>query len=159
MQRSDQRERTSDAGSIADGLVGEDAADRESRGGGGRFRGFFSPRAFLLALVLAAGGAFVGGLVPLIGTIGSIVGLFAAAFVLGLLSSRRRYLEVGLAGAIGSILMIVMTTIGAFLPFAVGFLAENGLLVTGVGAGTGVLVSIVGHYFGRDLRAGLTREV
>ena len=158
MQRSDQRERTSDAESIAADLLGDDD-DREESGGGGRLDGLFSARAFLLALALSLAATFVGGMIPLIGAVGQIVGLFAAAFVVGLVSSRRRYLEVSVAGAFAALLWIALNSFGFFLPIALDFLVENAVTVAGVGAGTGVLLSVVGHYFGRDLRSGLTQDV
>ena len=159
MQRSDQRERTADSGSVAEDLLSDDSGGREESGGGGRLGGLFSPRAFLLALALSVAAGVAGGFVPLLGPVTSVLGLFAAAFAVGLLSSRRRYLEVGLAGALASILVLVVSMLGTFLPFAVGLLAERGTIVVGAGVGTGLLVSLVGHYFGRDLRAGLTQSV
>lgn len=159
MQRSDQRERTSDAEFSADDLLDGDSPGREESGGSGRLGGLFSARAFLFALVLVGGGGLVGGFVPLLGPVTSVLGMFVAAFVLGLLSSRRRYLEAGLAGALASVLLLAVTMLGPFLPFAVGLIAERGTLVVGAGVGTGVLVSLVGYYFGRDLRAGLTQEI
>ncbi|MEF8779337.1 MAG: hypothetical protein V5A46_01490 [Haloferacaceae archaeon] len=58
-----------------------------------------SGKATLLALLLTAGGMFLGGAIPLVGGIGRFVGLFLAAFVVGLVASRRRYVETGLVGA------------------------------------------------------------
>jgi hypothetical protein len=161
MQRTDQREQTADA--VAEREPGDDAVstDRRSSGGvRGRLGRLFSLRAFLLALVLSLVGLFLGGAVPVVGFVGRYVGLFAAAFVVGLVAQRRRYLEVGLAGGLASGLGFVLSAVtSAFLPFAVSLLAEYGLAVAGVGAGVGLLVSLAGHYFGRDLRDGLTREV
>jgi hypothetical protein len=120
----------------------------------------FSPRRFLLALALTVGGLVVGGAIPLVGAVTRYAGLFAATFLLGLISSRRSYLECGVAGAVaaaGSFLLGTLST-GAFV---LGFdlLQRYGLTVAGVGVGVGFLVAVVGHYFGRDLRAGLTRNV
>lgn len=170
MQPSDQREREADGrtGSIADDLLdgGESAPSTgksaSSAGGAGRLERVFSPRAFLLALLFVGGGAiaggFFGGFVPLLGMVAAPVGLFAGAFLGGLLYSRRRYVETGVAGALVAVLWFVLSTLGTF-PLAVGFLAERGTVVAGVGAGTGLLAAVAGHYFGRDLRAGLTGDI
>jgi hypothetical protein len=116
----------------------------------------FSIRTFLVALALAVVGLVVGGLVPVVGIVGRFVGLFVAAFAVGLLSARRSYLEVALAGALAAGLGFLLSALGTAL---VPIVADYGVEIAGVGAATGLLVSVVGHYFGRDLRAGLTTEV
>ncbi|MBP2251418.1 ABC-type multidrug transport system permease subunit [Halarchaeum solikamskense] len=135
---------------------------RDERPGGlrARARTFFSPRRFLLALVLAAAGLFVGGLVPLVGSLTRFVGLAAATFALGVASARRCYVEVALAGAlaaVGSVLLGLLTS--AFLPITVDFLARSGVAFALAVAGIGALAGLVGYYFGRDLRAGFTRSL
>jgi hypothetical protein len=136
----------------------EREAESESKSSGGRLPSFrvFSVRTFLLALVLAVGGLVVGGLVPVVGVIGRFVGLFAAAFGVGLVASRRSYLEVALAGAVAAGLGFLLSALGTTL-FPV--VADYGVEIAGVGAATGLLVSVAGHYFGRDLRAGLTADL
>lgn len=147
-----------------------DAAEEETESGG-RFAGLrrrvariFSPRAFLLASLfvvvgLVAGG-FLGGFLPLLGTVGRLVGVFAAMFLFGLVRSRRQYLEVALAGAVVAVLVVVSSTLdGAFLPVGVSLLQEYGIAIAGVGAGSGAATSLLGYYFGRDLRAGLTKSL
>lgn len=134
--------------------------ERETEGesGGGRLPSLrvFSVRTFLIALVLAVVGLVLGGLVPVVGVVGRFVGLFAAAFVVGLVAARRSYLEVALAGAVAAGLGFLLSALGTAL-FPV--VADYGTEIAGVGAATGLLVSVAGHYFGRDLRAGLTAEV
>ncbi|WP_254535436.1 hypothetical protein [Halomarina litorea] len=133
------------------------------RGGGrsrlGRLRGrsvrLFSPRHFLLALALTVGGLLLGGLVPLIPGIG-ILGVALAGFVMGLLSERRRYLEVGAAGAVAAGLGLVLSSLNLVLLAGLRGQAPE---LAAVGAGAGVVVALVGHYFGRDLRDGLTRDI
>jgi hypothetical protein len=140
----------------ADGEPATDASD-SSRG---RLAGLFSPRVFLLALVLSVVAVVAGGSIPLIGVVGRLVGLSAVAFVIGLVGGRRRYVEVGLAGAVASGLGFVVSSLtSAFFPFAVRLLSEYGVVIAGVGAGVGALAALVGHYVGRDLRDGLTREL
>lgn len=126
----------------------------------GRLGGFFSLRTFLVALALSVVAVVAGGAVPLLGVFGRLLGLFVVAFAVGLVGSERRYLEVGLAGAVASTLGFVVSTLtSALFPFAVRLLAEYGVVVAGVGAGVGALAALVGHYVGRDLRDGLTREL
>lgn len=97
---------------------------------------------------------------PLLGTLGSAAGLFAAAFLLGVVLTRRRYPEVGAAGAgVGVVTAVTGTLTAAFLPIGLDFLAQYGVGLAAVGGGIGLLLALVGHYLGRDLRAGLTREV
>ncbi|WP_246998550.1 DUF456 domain-containing protein [Halosolutus gelatinilyticus] len=113
---------------------------------------YFSPKAFL-ALVLALGaGLVVGGMTVPIGGVGRIVGMFAVAFLAGLVSSRRRYLEVTVAG--GSI-----GVASALANYAMFMLAGSGRTVIAVGAAIGLLSCVGGYYFGRDLRNGLARDV
>lgn len=149
----------------------DEAGDAETDRPGGRLAGLkrrlarvFSPRAFLFAsLFVVAGlvvGGFLGGLLPLLGTVGRLVGVFAAMFVFGLVRSRRQYLEVALAGAVVTVLVVVSSTLdGAFLPVGVSVLQEYGLAIAGVGAGSGAVTALLGYYFGRDLRAGLTKSL
>ena len=120
----------------------------------------FSPRSFLAVLLLSVVAMFLGSAIPIVGVVGQFVGLFAAAFAVGLAGSRRRYLEVGLAGALAAALGFVALPLTSVLfPFAVRVLSEYGVAIAGVGAGAGLLASLLGHYFGRDLRDGLTRDV
>ena len=114
-----------------------------------------SLRSFLLTFVAVIGGMVAGSAVPLIGSVTSVLGVVAGAFLLGLLSGKRRYFPVAVAGAIAAV--AASATLGA-LTFA---LVESlGLAPSAaIGTTTGVLAAVVGHYFGRDLRAGLTRDV
>jgi len=124
---------------------------------GGRL---FSPRSFLAVLLLSVAGLFVGSAVPIVGFLGQFVGLFAVAFGVGLVGSRRRYLEVGLAGAVAAGAGFVLSVLTSIFPlFAADLLGEYGLAIAGVGVGAGLLVSVAGYYFGRDLRNGLTRDL
>ncbi|MFB6165178.1 MAG: hypothetical protein ABEJ31_08470 [Haloarculaceae archaeon] len=145
----------------ADGSTrGSGASATSSRLGGLRERlgspvsGLFSLWAFATALVLTVAGLFVAGaVIPLLpSAITGLLGVAAAGFLLGAASDRRRYLEVGLAGtavaAVAALLHhLVLTMLGVGAPLVV------------VGAGGGALAALAGHYLGRDLRAGLTREL
>ncbi|WP_101294664.1 hypothetical protein [Halegenticoccus soli] len=163
MQRSDQRERESVAFDDEAAGAGDDERGGQLSGLARRTGSLFSIKVFLAALAASLVGLLLGGSIPIVGFLGRIAGLFVVAFVVGLASRRRRYVEVGLAAALASGLVLVLTTLGTFgtvaFPFAVRAFSQYGTAIAGVGAGTGLLVALVGHYFGRDLRAGLTREV
>jgi hypothetical protein len=139
-----------------------DSASDDADDTGGRFdvarrlRRLFSPRAFLLALVLSVVGLVAGGAVPVVGYLGRFVGIALAAFALAFLVSGRRYVEASLAGALAAGLGFVLGTLNSAL-FPV--LADYGLQIAGVGTTAGLLAALVGHYFGRDLKAGLTKEL
>ena len=144
-----------DTGSAA-GVAGDASAGRI--GVSGRW---FSGKAFALALVTVAVGVFVGGLIPIIGgTIGTAGGVFLAAFLLGLVLSTRRYVETGIAGGAAGAASAVTSVLGVgFLPIGIDYLSQWGLPLVAVGGGVGLALALLGHYFGRDLRAGLSRDV
>jgi hypothetical protein len=120
----------------------------------------FSLKTFLVAFVVFLVGLFVVGSVPIVGFLGGFVGLFVVAFGIGLVASRRRYAEVGLAGGLAAGASFVASVLGTrFLPIGVRLVADYGTEIAAVGVGAGALVALVGYYFGRDLRSGLTREL
>lgn len=162
MQRTDERDTSAtDFSSDADvGGRSEPSAGRANADPSGRAGGPFAPKPFLGILLASFVGAVLGGSVPIVGVFGRFLGLLAVGFGVGLLSDRRRYLEVGLAGALVSgLLMVLSTLFSVFAPFALDLVARYGLAIAGAGAGAGLLAAVVGHYFGRDLREGLTREI
>lgn len=112
----------------------------------------FGVRPFLIALVVSLVATLFGGALLPLGGLAGLVGIAAVGFGFGLLDGESRYVELLLAGAIaagvGTLLNhLVLAALGIGLP----------LVVLGVGAGS--LASVVGHYFGRDLRDGLTRDL
>ena len=123
---------------------------------GRRFRRLFRPRTFFLAIVLSVVGLVVCGAVPVVGYLGRFLGIALAAFALAVLSSRRRYVEAGLAGALAAGLGFVLGTLNSAL-FPV--VADYGLEIAGVGTTAGLLAALAGHYLGRDLKVGLTKEL
>ena len=131
------------AGTSEEGLVGRVRA-RADR--------VFAPGPFLVALVGSVVGLAVGtAVVPLPGA--GLLGVFLAAFLFGLLRARRRYLEATLASGL---------TVGAAAILGHGGVAALvgvGVPVGAVMGGVGAFVGAAGHYFGRDLRDGLTREL
>ena len=110
------------------------------------------PRIFLAALLVTVGALFATStFVPLPGA--GLAGVFAAAFLFGLVLEERRYAETALSGALAA-------GGSAFLDFAVVALAGGiGLPLVAVAGGLGAVVAAVGTYFGRDLRDGLTRDI
>jgi hypothetical protein len=134
-----------------------DASDDDTTG---RLAGLFSLKAFLLSAALIGVGVVGGGAIPLVGTIGSLAGLFIATFIIGLVASERRYLETAVAGGgiVGASFAVSLLSTGV-LPVGMDFFREYGLAFGGVGVALGVVVGLLGHYFGRDLRDGLTQEI
>jgi len=140
------------------GLDSDDEGRSEQSGG--RVQSFLSrtvgsvvsTQSLLISLVLTIVGVMVLGAIPLLGVVGKLLGIFAAGFLYGAVSGESRYVEHALVGALvggGSALLgnLVITLMGAGLPLvALGVLG-------------GVLAGTVGHYFGRDLRSGLTRDI
>jgi len=145
---------TTTGASRVDGLLQDDAEDAgaesavDSDGGvRARIGRYFSSRWFLGALVTMVLFAGVGRtFVPIAG---GPVGLAAGAFLVGLLSGERRYLETVVAGVVLGGLAAVAGSVT--IAFATGTL----LRVAAIGGGGGLVVSLVGYYFGRDLRGGL----
>lgn len=133
------------------------ASEESTRSGGRSLRSklsptrYFSSKAFL-GLVFVFGAALLigGSLVPFFG--GRLLGVFAAAFLVGLVTAKRRYLEVGTAGtAVGAV--------AAFFDYAVFTLVGGGGTLIAIGTTAGAVACLLGYYFGRDLRDGLSREI
>lgn len=143
-------------GSHADAAGAPASAASRSRLG----RSPFSARGFLLTLLVLVAGLVVGSAVPLVGSLTRYVGLFVAAFALGLVRSRRAYLETAVAGALAAGGAFILGTLATgTLLVGTNLLAEYGVPVAGVGITVGVLLSVAGLYFGRDLKAGLGRDL
>ncbi|WP_408959310.1 DUF456 domain-containing protein [Natrinema sp. 74] len=111
---------------------------------------YFSPKAFL-ALVLVVGAGLLAGdtVLPIAGR---VIGMGAVAFLVGLITSKRRYLEVSAAG-------VSVGGVAAVLNYAVLIAAGSAGSVVAIGAAVGLLTSLVAYYFGRDLRNGLSRDI
>lgn len=113
--------------------------------------GYFSPKAFLTFVLLIGAGLLAGGMV--IPIAGRMIGMFAVAFLVGLFTSRRRYLEMAATGtSVGAVSAVASNT---FLALA-GSAIEA---VVAVGVTAGLVACLAGYYFGRDLRNGLVHEV
>lgn len=121
-----------------------------------RTRSSFSPKYFVLALVAISIGLFAANSIPILNIIPFIglAGIFVAAFALGAIGSKRRYAEIGVAGGLvsgasfasGLVVFAMASNIG-IAPLAAA------------GGAIGLICALVGHYFGRDLRSGLTADL
>ncbi|WP_227374681.1 hypothetical protein [Haladaptatus halobius] len=153
-----QRTRTRETSDDLSDVLG-DSEKVQQAGGGESYRSrakkraveFFSPRYFLLATVVLTIAMFVGGTVPFVDKFGGLVALFAASFVLGVVTGDSRILETATGGAVAAGL--------AFLLGNLALLAVDGTLFAAVGLGAGFLVAGLSAYFGGDLRDGLTRDL
>ncbi len=150
-ERSEQRERPTTA--IDDDLVGEftdDDSASESSADDRRFsRDSLLKTGVMTVAGLAIPAVVASAVVPLVG---GPIGLFAGAFLLGLLSGIG-YLPAGTVGAgLG-----VAGVLGGNMLEAMAFGAGPQLAL--VGAAAGLVLSALGLYFGRDLKAGLTQEL
>ncbi|WP_049889172.1 hypothetical protein [Natronolimnohabitans innermongolicus] len=134
-------------------------AGAESSSSGSRLSGlssklsaknYFSPRTFFVFLLLVGTGLLVGG--TMLPIAGQMAGMFGIAFAVGLLSSKRSYLEMGAAGtAVGAISAVADYTMLA--------VAGSYQTVLAVGVAVGLVACLLGYYFGRDLRNGLAQDV
>ncbi|MFB6152212.1 MAG: hypothetical protein ABEJ40_10435 [Haloarculaceae archaeon] len=113
-----------------------------------------SGRSVLVTFGVVVVSMLLAGSVPLLGAVGSGLGIFAAGFLLGLLSGKRRYLELFAAGGVAAGASALLEV------YRFALLANVGVApFAALGAGTGIAAALLGHYFGRDLRAGLTTSV
>lgn len=149
-----------DAGRRAATSGRETGSESASRTGGLRSRlparpsapTVLTPRGLLFALVLTVAGFLVGGVVPLVGGLTGLLGIGVAGFLLGAVG-RGRYLELALAGAATGAVAFFLDRL--VLSVMAGFAVP----LTLVGGSAGLLAAVLGLYFGRDLRDGLTRGV
>jgi hypothetical protein len=114
-----------------------------------------SGRSVLLTFGVVILSVLLASSVPLLSVVGAPLGIFAGAFALGLASGTRRYVEFALAGAL-------VSGLGAFQGslFRVAILSDAGFApVFAIAGGIGLVIALLGHYFGRDLRNGLTASI
>jgi hypothetical protein len=137
--------------------VGIDESEEETNEGGigawirSKLGALGSTGGLVVSTVLALGGAMAGGLLPL-GIIGNALGIFLGGFVYGVVASDHHYVEFGFAATLIAALIAVFGNL-------VMTIAGPGIPIVLVGAGIGLVAGLVGHYFGRDLRAGLVRDI
>ncbi|MDS0283373.1 hypothetical protein [Haloarcula onubensis] len=113
---------------------------------------YFSVRALVVAFVAIGGGMTLGSLVPMI-PFTSFAGIPLGSFVHGVLDRERRYAETAIAGG----LLAGLAAVSSLLPQVLAGL--DGTRLFAIAAAVGLVLALLGHYFGRDLRDGLTREL
>jgi FtsH-binding integral membrane protein len=113
---------------------------------------YVSVRALIVAFVAIGGGMTLGSLIPII-PFTTFAGIPFGSFLHGLLDRERRYVETAVVGSLLGGLAVVTS----LLPQVLAGL--DGVRLFAVTAGIGLGLSLVGHYFGRDLRNGLTRDI
>ena len=114
----------------------------------------FSIKTFAVALVVTIGLAFVSSaVVPFVpDNVTGLLGVFLGGSAIGLGSDGRRYLEVGAAALMAGALTVLLSNV------TLAVWGPGGPLLA-IGAGSSGIAGLIGHYVGRDLRAGLTRDV
>lgn len=157
-ERTDQLSSESevDAGSIDEGLLDDSTDSRaavqaDDSTSESRLAEYFAPKLFLVIFaVLAVLGQLGSMFVPLVG---GPLGVFVGAFTVGLLSGRRRYGESAVAGGLVGALGVLVGNL------TLATVTGSMLTLTGIGAAAGIVLALLGVYFGRDLRVGLTQEI
>lgn len=130
------------------GSLAEETGDTSEESSGS----YFSGKALVVAFVAIGGGMTLGSLVPVI-PFTAFAGIPVGAFLHGLLDRERRYAETAIAGG----LLAGLAVITSLLPQVLAGLGGTRLFA--IAAGVGLVLSLLGHYFGRDLRNGLTRDI
>jgi hypothetical protein len=155
MQPSKEREsEETDPLEDLDGLLDDDRSGEASNEAG-------SLKLLGVTGAAVAAGVVAGGLVPLVGgTLGAAAGILLGTFLVGLATGGRRYVETGLTGALAGAGTAVSNVLGVgFLPIGVDYLSQWGLPLLVVGGTLGLVLGLLGHYFGNDLRAGVTGDL
>ena len=113
---------------------------------------YFSLKALVVAFVSIGAGMTLGNMIPLV-PFTAFAGIPLGAFLHGLLDRERRYVETAIAGGV----LAGLAVVSSLLPQLVAGL--DGTRLFAIAAGIGLVLSLLGHYFGRDLRDGLTRDL
>jgi hypothetical protein len=145
--------------SSAAGIDGSASSDRDPEGDAdetgavrSRLGAVATERSLLTALALSVVGAVALSFVPFLSVAGTVLGIAVGGFAYGLGSDARRYVEMALAGAVtGGGATVLGNLIVA--------LVASGTTLVGFGVLAGTVAGVVGHYFGRDLRDGLTADL
>jgi len=114
------------------------------------FSELFSLRLFLVVVALTAVCLVLGSVVVSLPGAG-LAGIAVAAFAVGVGHEHRRYLELLVAG-------LLVAGVATLFEYALIALV-SGAAPVALGAAVGGIAALAGHYFGRDLRAGLTRDL
>ncbi|WP_324664042.1 hypothetical protein [Haloarcula sediminis] len=143
------RDSDADADSAASTVTDTGSLTDEAEESGGSY---VSVRALVVAFVAIGGGMTLGSLIPMV-PFTAFAGIPVGSFLHGLLDRERRYVETAVAGG----LLAGLSVVTSLLPQLLAGL--DGTRLFAIAAAVGLVLSLVGHYFGRDLRAGLTREL
>lgn len=153
-ERTDQlsRSRESDVEDLLDDPTDQQGSgSTEESSDTSRLAGYFAPKVFLVVFaVLAVLGQVGSTFVPLVG---GPLGVFLGAFAVGLVGRERPYGESLLAGGLVGVLAVLVDSL------TIAVATGSMVTLTGIGAGAGALLAVLGVYFGRDLRNGLTEEI
>jgi hypothetical protein len=145
-----------DVETTLDGAAGPDRdTESDSEEAGlirSRLGSIATKRSLGTALVLSVVGVIAFGFVPLLSAAGTVLGIATAGFAYGLGSETRRYVEMALAGAVTGGAVTVLGNL-------VVALVASGTTLLVVSVLASAVAGVVGHYFGRDLRAGLTADL
>jgi hypothetical protein len=148
------------AGEVANkvGQSGSGVTKRPRVGVDGRW---LSLKLLGVTVAAVATGVVAGGFVPLVdGTLGAAAGILLGTFLVGLTSGGRRYVETGLTGALAGAGTAVSNVLGiGFLPIGLDYLSQWGLPLLVVSGALGLVLGLLGHYFGNDLRTGVTGDL
>jgi len=151
-ERTAERTRESDANAESADPIATDLADTSTVDEADSGGSYFSVRALVVAFVAVGAGMTTGSLIPMI-PFTAFAGIPVGTFLHGLLDSERRYAETAIAGGLLSGLAVVSSLLPQLLA------GLDGTRLFAIAAVVGAVLAVLGHYFGRDLRDGLTREV
>ncbi|MBX0323795.1 hypothetical protein EGH21_12220 [Halomicroarcula sp. F13] len=157
-ERTRETDTEADTGETSPGIGRLDGFSTETTESESESGSYFSLRALLFSFVAVGAGTVAGSLIPLV-PFTALLGIPAGAFVHGLLASERRYAETALAGGLTAGALSVTSFLSQFVVrgIAGGQLGMGRLFA--VAAAVGLVLALLGHYFGRDLRDGLTRDL
>jgi hypothetical protein len=145
-----------DVETTLDGAAGPDRdTESDSEEAGlirSRLGSIATKRSLGTALVLSVVGIIGFSFVPFLSAAGTVLGIGAGGFAYGLGSETRRYVEMALAGGVtGGAATLLSNLIVA--------LVASGATLVALSIIASAIAGVVGHYFGRDLRAGLTADL
>jgi hypothetical protein len=110
----------------------------------------FSVRWFGIATAASLVGVFLAGGIPL--PFSGFLGIFVVGAAVGLIKTSRHYVEMAIGGAL-------VAGIAVFFDVLILVLFGVGVPLVAIAALLGAVIGVVGHYAGRDLRTGLTRDL
>lgn len=110
----------------------------------------FDTRVFVATFVVIIVVSIARAVIPLVGELTGFTATAVVAFAYGT-RGRHAYAEIGAASALAAGVMTLTDPLALLLGY--------GIPQAVLAASIGVVVGVVAHYLGRDLRDGFTREV